>query len=96
MWGLFIGIAIGVGQVLALKLLGQMIFGEHPTWIKLIGGLLLLAKVALIVGILYLLSTVSFAHLIWTAGGMLIGLISVSVFQIRRRNNTDREDTHVE
>lgn len=96
MWGLFIGIAIGVGQVLALKLLGKMILGERPVWIKLVSGLLLLAKMALIIGALYYISTVSFAHLIWTAGGMLIGLISVSVYQLRRRNNTDREDTHVE
>ncbi|MGI5848728.1 MAG: hypothetical protein ACOX8Q_01435 [Christensenellales bacterium] len=89
MWGIFVGIAISVLQVLAVSKLGRMILGDNIS-LKLIGGLLFLLKMAVIVLILYLISTVSFAHLIWTAAGMLLGLVSASVFILGRRKNGRR------
>ncbi len=95
MWGIFVGIALGILQVAALYKLMKMMLGQDAV-MKMVAVLLLMAKIAAIVGILYLLSTVSTAHLIWAAGGMLIGLISASVFMLKRRNKTDREGKHVE
>ena len=87
MWGLLIGLAIGVLQVLALTILGKMIFGDRAS-AKLIGAVLLIVKIGAIVLILYLISTISLTHVIFTAVGMLAGLIAALVFlQIRRKNN---------
>ena len=94
MWGLFVGIAIGVLQIAALKKLGHMIVGGCAA-IKLLASVLFIIKIAVIVGILYLLSTVSMAHLIWAAGGMLLGLIAASVFLLKRQHKTDGEDRHI-
>lgn len=84
MWGLFVGLAIGVLQVLALTILGKMILGDRAS-AKLIGGLLLIAKMALIVLILYLISNISLTHVIFTAGGMLAGLTAALAFICLRR-----------
>lgn len=94
MWGIFIGILIGVLQVLVLTKLGGMIMGDGKSVFKLLGALLLLIKVAAIVLVLYLLSTVSLAHVIWAAGGMLIGLVAASTILITRRKKTNGEDEH--
>ena len=96
MWGIFIGIAIGVLQVLALTKLGGMIKGDGKAVIKLLGAVVLLIKMAAIVLVLYLLSTVSLAHLIWAAGGILIGLIITSIILAARHKKTDREDERVD
>ena len=95
MWGIFVGIAIGVLQVAALYKLIKIMLGQNAV-MKLVAVVLLMVKIAAIVGILYLLTTVSLAHLIWAAGGMLIGLISASAFMLKQRNKTDREGKHVE
>ena len=58
MWGIFVGIVIGVLQVLALTKLGGMIMGDGKSVFKLLGAVLLFIKMAAIVLILYLLSTV--------------------------------------
>ncbi len=76
--------------MLALNKLGLMIFKGKPLQ-KFIAGTLLLTKMAAIVLILYLLSTISLDHLIWTAGGILLGLIAISVFILKKRSN--REDS---
>jgi|APSaa5957512622_1039677.scaffolds.fasta_scaffold214188_2 hypothetical protein len=96
MWGLFIGIAIGAAQVFALNKIGGMIMGDGKTGFKLLGAALLLIKMAAIVLVLYLLSTVSLAHLIWAAGGILIGLITASIILVLRRKKSDREENHVD
>jgi hypothetical protein len=96
MWGLFIGIAIGAAQVFALSKVGGMIMGDGKTGFKLLGAALLLIKMAAVVLVLYLLSTVSLTHLIWAAGGILVGLCIASVILILRRKKSDREDDHVD
>ena len=83
MWGLFIGVTIGVLQLLAVYKLGMMIF-KGKSWERLAGGLLFLVKMAAIVFILYLMSTISLEHVIWTAGGMLLGLSAASVFYFKK------------
>ncbi len=70
--------------MLAVNKLGRMILGGK-TYEKLLGILLFIAKMAAIIVILYFISTVSLAHLIWTAGGMLLGLISGSFYILKRR-----------
>ncbi len=90
MWGLFIGLAIGVLQVLALTILGKMIIGERAS-ARLIGIFLLIAKIAAIVLILYLISTISLTHVIFTACGMLAGVIAALVFvYMKRKRGNDR------
>ncbi len=83
MWGFFVGIVIGVLQVIGLYTFGKMIFGENNK-AKALGAFLLLVKVALIVLVMVLISTVSMTHVIWTVGGMLLGLILALVFMNRR------------
>lgn len=83
MWGLFVGIIIGVLQVVGLYVFGKWIFGENSMK-KVLGAVLLLVKMALIVLIVVLISTVSMMHVIWTAGGMLLGLIAALVFNHMR------------
>ena len=87
MWGLFVGLGIGVLQVLALRALLKMIMGTH----KVLGTLLLMLKLAVIAALLWLISTVSLTPLIWTAGGMLAGLVigSVIVLQLQKRARKD-------
>jgi cobalamin biosynthesis protein CobD/CbiB len=91
MWGLFVGIVIGVLQVIGLYTFGKMIFGENSK-AKLLGALLLLVKIALIILVLVLISTVSLTHVIWTAGGMLLGLIGTLAFKSMRHHNKDMKD----
>ncbi len=84
MWGLFVGIVIGVLQVIGLYTFGKMIFGENNK-AKVLGVVLLLVKIALIILVLVLISKVSLMHVIWTAGGMLLGLIATLVFKSMRQ-----------
>ncbi len=84
MWGLFVGIIIGVLQVIGLYTFGKMIFGENNK-AKVLGAVLLLVKIALIILVLVLISKVSLTHVIWTAGGMLLGLIATLVFKSMRQ-----------
>lgn len=88
MWGLFVGIAMGGLQMLAVNKLGRMIIGGSPS-AKLAGALLFIAKIAAIVTVLYLISTVSLEHLIWTAGGILLGLLAASFWLLKRRRKAD-------
>lgn len=76
--------AIGVLQALALKYLGRMILGEKLSS-KLLGALLLLLKIALIVVILVLVSKASLTHLLYTAGGMLVGIIAALAIMLLRK-----------
>lgn len=76
--------AIGVLQVLALKYLSRMILGQKVSS-KLLGALLLLLKIALIVMVLVLIAKVSLTHLLYTAGGMLAGIIAVLVIMLLRK-----------
>lgn len=93
MWGLFVGIAIGALQMLAVNKLGKMVL-QGKSYEKLLGVLLFIAKMAAIVIILYLISTVSLAHVIWTAGGMLLGLTLGSVYMLKRRRRTNGDDNN--
>jgi len=70
-------------QVLALKYLGRMILGEK-TSSKFLGALLILLKIALIVLVLVLIAKVSLTHLLYTAGGMLAGIIAALVIMLLR------------
>lgn len=79
MWGLFVGIVIGVLQVLGLRVFGKMLIGESIA-AKALAMVLIFIKIALIVFVIILISNVSIAHVIWTAGGMLLGLIATLVF----------------
>lgn len=92
MWGLFVGLGIGVSQVLGLRLLVKMIMGTQ----KALGALLLMLKMAAVVAILWLVSTVSLTHLIWAAGGMLAGLIlgAVIVQLLQKRAGKDGKGHH--
>lgn len=92
MWGILVGIAIGAGQIMALKALIGLIMGSGKTALKLLAAMLIVIKVAVIVLILYLLSTVSLTHVIWAAGGMLIGLIAASVILTLRRKKTEKDE----
>lgn len=93
MWGLFAGMLIGGLQVLAVNKLGRMML-EGELKKKLIGFALFMLKMGAIVAILYFISTVSLMHLIWTAGGMLLGLLAASFYMLkrRRRSNTMSPD----
>ncbi len=88
MWGILVGVAVGGLQLFAVYKLGRMIIGGAPS-AKLAGVLLFIAKMAAITVILYLISTVSLEHLIWTAGGMLIGLVAASFYVLKRRRKSD-------
>ena len=95
MWGIFIGIVLGAGQVLALKALVGVIMNTGGIAPKLFAFLLIIIKMALIVLILLLLSRISVAHVIWAAGGMLIGLVGASAAILFRRKKTDNNE-HVD
>jgi predicted permease len=47
---------------------------------------------AAIVFILYMISTVSLEHVVWTAGGILLGLTAGSVYILKRRRRTNGDD----
>ena len=94
MWGLFVGLVIGALQVVALGILSKMILGDN-TSAKLIGALLLMVKIAIIVLVLYLISTITLMHLIWTAAGMLAGLIlTLMIMQVRRSAKSKTTGSH--
>ena len=92
MWGLFVGLAIGGLQVLTVVKLGGLVFG-NKLLLSIAGIILFFLKMTAIVLILYLISTISLAHLIWTAGGMLAGLVAVSVYLLKRRRKHVEEGT---
>lgn len=75
---------IGGLQILAVNKLGRMMFdGKIPE--KIIGFVLFLLKIGAIITILYLISTVSLECLVWTAGGILLGLSAMSLYMLKRR-----------
>lgn len=75
---------IGGLQILAVSKLGRMMLeGRMPE--KIIGFALFLLKIGAIVAILYLIATISLFHLVWTAGGILLGLLAVSLYMLKRR-----------
>lgn len=84
MWGLFVGMLIGGLQILAVNKLGRMLL-EGNLSEKVVAFALFLLKIAAIVVILYFISTVSLEHLVWTAGGILLGLLAVSIYMLKRR-----------
>lgn len=90
MWGLAVGIGIGVAQVFALKALVKMIMGKR----KALGMLLLLLKIAVVVALLWLVGSISVTHLIWAAGGTLAGLIiGILILQmLQKRAGKDGDD----
>lgn len=81
---------IGGLQVLAVNKLGRMIFEGKPSE-KVIGLALFMLKMGTIVAILYFISTVSLECLIWTAGGILLGLVAISLYMLKRRGRADKE-----
>ena len=84
MWGILVGLVIGALQVVALGILGKMIIGDKLI-AKVIGAVLLIMKIAVIVLILCLIANTSLTHLIWTAAGMLVGMITALVVITMRR-----------
>ncbi len=90
MWGLFVGLGIGVLQVFTLRALVKMIMGTR----QVLGISLLMLKIAAVVAVLWLVSMVSLTHLIWAACGMLAGLIlAFTVLQAaRKRAGKDGKD----
>jgi hypothetical protein len=84
MWGLFVGMLIGGLQILAVNKLGRMMF-DGKAYEKVIGFVLFMLKIGVIVAILYFISTVSLVHLVWTAGGILLGLLAASLYMLKRR-----------
>lgn len=84
MWGILVGLVIGALQVVALGILGKMIIGDKPI-AKVVGAVLLIVKIAIIVLVLCLIASISLTHLIWTAAGMLVGMIAVLVVSMMRR-----------
>jgi hypothetical protein len=91
MWGLFVGMLIGGLQIFTVNKLGRMMF-EGEISEKIIGLVLFMLKIGAIVLILYLISTVSLVHLVWTAGGMLLGLLSASLYMLKRRRRVNKND----
>lgn len=95
MWGLIVGLAIGVLQVLALKYLGRMILGAKLSS-KLLGVLMLLLKIALIVLVLVLIAKASLTHLLYTAGGMLAGIFVALALMLLRKAPQKKADGNAE
>lgn len=97
MWSLLVGIGIGALQVLGLFVFGKMILGEN-NMAKALGALLLLVKTALIVLVIVLIAQVSMMNVIWTAVGMLLGLIAALLYVNRRpqkhRGTTDGKESN--
>lgn len=75
---------IGGLQIFAVTWLGRMMIEGGP-FEKIIGFSLFLLKMAAIIAVLYLISTVSLEHLLWAAGGILLGLLAVSFYMLKRR-----------
>jgi hypothetical protein len=93
MWGIFVGLVIGALQVMALGILGRMMLGGNPV-AKATGVLLLIAKIAVIVLVLCLIANISWTHLLWTAAGMLVGLIAaLALIMLRRRGGSAAGDS---
>lgn len=90
MWGLFLGMLIGWLQIFAVNKLGRMMIDGRPSE-KVIGVSLFLLKMAAIVVVLYLISSISLEHLVWTAGGILLGLLSASFYMLIRRRRVNSE-----
>ena len=85
------GMLIGGLQILAVNKLGRMMLeGNNPE--KIIGFVLFILKIGAIIVILYFISTVSLIHLIWTAGGILLGLLAVSLYILKRRRRVVNGD----
>ncbi len=83
---------IGVAQVFTLRALVKMIMGTQ----KALGALLLMLKIAAVVAILWLVSTVSLTHLIWAGVGMFAGLILgfVILQSSQKRAGNDGKDQY--
>lgn len=92
MIGLLIGIAIGALQIVALLCIKRMLSSPDIP-LKFFGGLLFLAKLAAIIGLLIYISSISLSYLIFAAGGMFVGtVLTISITIIRQNGRKGKAD----
>ena len=85
MWGVFIGMALGVGQFLITKKFALVMTGNeirHKKWVVVLTVL----KYVITLGVLVLMSLVSANHLFWTAGGMIGTSILLAAVQFYKNS----------
>jgi len=85
MWGIFVGIGLGILQLYLLRNITGMIGGPGKHSVLIVMPLILL-KLIFIMFILYLMATVSIAHLLFTAGAMLVTILLVSVIYFLKKS----------
>jgi len=90
MWGVFVGIGLGLLQVLLLRKVVDWITSNKTSG-AMVAVFITLIKLAIILGVLFLLALISLETMIWAAGGMLVVMIGLPIYLNKRQNKKIKE-----
>ncbi len=92
MWGIFVGLALGIFEVLILRKTVMMITASKSN--IALGVFISLGKLALILLVLWLMAKyVSLVAMMWCAGGLAISMIGIPIVKsIRTINKYKKEE----
>ena len=91
MWGIFVGFALGVFEVILLrKTVMWMTADKKSGTAKAIPIIFL--KLVIIFGVLYLLALVSVTTMIWGAGGIAVAMIVMPIILNKRAQKAAAQD----
>lgn len=87
MWGLIIGLPLGVLQVFGMKKLAEIVTTGKKSKKSVF---FILADIIILLGVFILMAAFSPAHLLWTATGMVAIMIVLSVIIYIRNMKANR------
>lgn len=95
MWGIFVGIGLGLLQAVLLRKTAEWITADKKKG-SAIGIPVMIGKIALILIVLYLLAKVDLKVMIWGAGGMLATMIAYPIILNIRASKKQAQETEGE
>lgn len=86
MWGLFVGIGLGVLQVLLLRKTTEWITSEKNNGAK--AAIVIIFKLAVILGTLFLLALAdrTLVTMLWAAGGLAVVMVALPIILNKRQD----------
>jgi len=90
MWAIFIGVGLGVLQVLLLRKVGDWITSNQTSG-AMMAVFITIIKLGVIMGVLFLLALISIYTMMWAAGGMLAVMVGLPIYLNRRQNKKTQE-----
>lgn len=94
MWGIFVGIGLGFFQVFLLRKTAMMMTQDKRKGTA-IAIPIIIGKLVLIIGILYLLALVSLSTMLWGAGALAVTMIVLPIVLNRRHMSKSSSNSDI-